>query len=53
MNYAPEKIVEMYYAYRIDPKLSLTLDYQHIQNPAYNADRGPVSIVGARIHVDF
>jgi len=53
MNYAPEKIVEMYYAYRIDPKLSLTLDYQHIQNPAYNVDRGPISIVGARIHIDF
>jgi high affinity Mn2+ porin len=35
-----------------DP-LSLTLDYQFVDNPGYNADRGPVSVFAARIHGQF
>ena len=31
----------------------LTLDYQYIVNPAYNRDRGPASVVGARMHAQF
>jgi hypothetical protein len=27
---------------------TVTLDYQFIVNPAYNRDRGPVSVIGAR-----
>jgi hypothetical protein len=30
-----------------------SLDYQHIWNPAYDADRGPVNIFGGRIHAEF
>jgi len=30
-----------------------TLDYQLVVNPGYNADRGPVSIVGVRVHAAF
>jgi len=30
-----------------------TLDYQLIINPAYNRDRGPVSIVGTRLRAQF
>ncbi len=30
-----------------------TLDAQHIANPAHNADRGPVDILGCRIHVEY
>jgi high affinity Mn2+ porin len=32
---------------------ALTLGYQFIANPAYNAARGPVSVIGARLHVQF
>ena len=28
----------------------VTLDYQWAQNPAYNRDRGPVSIFAVRVH---
>jgi high affinity Mn2+ porin len=28
-------------------------DYQLITNPAYNADRGPVSIFSGRINAEF
>jgi hypothetical protein len=33
--------------------MSVSLDFQHIWNPAYNADRGPVEIFGARMHAEF
>jgi high affinity Mn2+ porin len=53
LAYAPEKIVEMYYAARLGPHLSLTADFQHVLNPAYNHARGPVSVVAARAHLEF
>jgi high affinity Mn2+ porin len=31
----------------------VTFDYQFIVNPAYNRDRGPVSLVGTRLHAEF
>jgi high affinity Mn2+ porin len=53
LNYAPEGIVEAYYNYKIAAPLSLTLDYQFFDNPAYNQDRGPVSVFTARLHAAF
>jgi high affinity Mn2+ porin len=29
----------------------VTFDYQLIINPAYNRDRGPVSVLGVRVHM--
>jgi high affinity Mn2+ porin len=29
------------------------LDYQFVANPAFNRDRGPVSVLGTRIHWEF
>jgi high affinity Mn2+ porin len=53
LNYHPERILETYYAYAIDRNFTLTADYQLITNPAYNADRGPVSIFSGRLHGEF
>ena len=47
-----EKILEAYYSLPIY-SWQLTLDYQFITNPAYNRDRGPVSVVAARMHAQF
>ncbi len=33
--------------------LTVTADYQFITQPAYNADRGPVSIFSGRLHGEF
>ena len=49
---APERIVEAYYQLPVS-FFKLTLDYQFIVNPAYNADRGPASVVAARLHAQF
>jgi high affinity Mn2+ porin len=53
LNYRPEQILEAYYAYALGKGFTLTADYQLITNPAYNADRGPVSIFSGRLHGEF
>ena len=53
LNYRPEQILEVYYAYAVTKALALTIDYQFIANPAYNADRGPLSIFSGRVHAEF
>jgi high affinity Mn2+ porin len=53
LSYRPETIVEIYYAVGITKGITLTLDYQFIKNPAYNSDRGPASIISARLHSEF
>jgi high affinity Mn2+ porin len=53
LNYSPERILETYYAYSVNKNVTLTADYQLITNPSYNADRGPVSIIAARLHAEF
>ena len=53
LNYRPEKILETYYSLGVVKGTWLTLDYQYIRHPAYNADRGPVSIGAVRLHGEF
>jgi high affinity Mn2+ porin len=51
-NPGSEKIIEMYYSFPVF-SWRVTFDYQFVANPAYNRDRGPVSIVGTRLHAQF
>ena len=53
LNYRPEQILEAYYAYSLNKWATLTFDYQFIDNPGYNADRGPVSVFTGRLHAQF
>ncbi len=53
LNYQRETIFETYYSWALNGHVALALDYQHIRNPAYNADRGPYQVIGARIHVEY
>ena len=48
-----ESILETYYDAAIARFLHVAIDYQLVNNPAYNTDRGPVSIVAARFHAQF
>ena len=52
-NYGAEKILETYYSMRVNRYVTLAVNYQHVNNPAYNRDRGPVSIFGVRAHAEF
>ena len=53
LNYSPERILETYYSFKLNKWSALTFDYQFVANPAYNADRGPVSIFSGRLHGEF
>jgi high affinity Mn2+ porin len=53
LNYRRERVFETYYAYALNKQITLTADYQLITNPAYNADRGPVSVFSGRFHGEF
>jgi hypothetical protein len=50
---ATEDVFEVYYSLSLGSSAWFSVDYQRIWNPAYNADRGPVDIFGARAHVEF
>jgi hypothetical protein len=52
-HYRPEQILEAYYSFNAFRGFWVSVDGQHIANPAYNADRGPVNIVGMRVHVEY
>jgi high affinity Mn2+ porin len=53
LNYSPERIFEAYYSWKLNSWSTVTFDYQFVTNPAYNADRGPVSIFSGRLHAEF
>ncbi|MFY9261082.1 MAG: carbohydrate porin [Gallionella sp.] len=53
LRYQPETIVEGYYSFNLCRGAWLTTDYQHIQNPAYNADRGPINVYAVRLHLEY
>jgi high affinity Mn2+ porin len=52
-NAGPEQILELYYNISIFSFSHFTADYQFINHPAYNRDRGPVSIFGLRLHLQY
>lgn len=53
LNYGWEKILETYYDFKIWKAIHGAVDYQFITDPAFNRDRGPVSVFGARLHWEF
>jgi len=52
-NAGPEQILEAYYSVALFSFARFTADYQFFKNPAYNRDRGPVSVFGLRLHVQY
>ncbi len=53
LRYGRETIWESYYRARLVRWLFATLDVQHIDNPAYNRDRGPVWVGTLRLHIEM
>ncbi|MFC0168950.1 carbohydrate porin [Pseudoduganella danionis] len=53
LQYRQEQAMEAYYNLALNPSLALTLDWQRIRHPAYNAARGPVDIASLRLHTEF
>jgi hypothetical protein len=53
LNYGPEMIWESYYNYRVLKGFFASLDFQHVTNPAFNRDRGPVWVSSLRLHLEY
>ncbi len=52
-HYAPEKVIETYYAVQLWKGFVASADYQLIVAPAYNADRGPAHVFSGRLRASF
>lgn len=52
-HYSRENIAELFYQCKLLYNLWISLDYQFVDHPAYNQDRGPVHVFGARAHIEF
>jgi len=48
LNDRPEQVVEGYYRWRVLAGAWLSVDWQRLTNPGYNADRGPVDVLSLR-----
>ncbi len=53
LNYGPEEIFETYYRIQLGRFIQLSPDFQYIENPGYNRDRGPVKVYGMRLRVSY
>ena len=53
LNYRPERVWEAYYLSNLGHGLAISADYQRIQSPGYNADRGPASFLAMRLHAEY
>jgi high affinity Mn2+ porin len=52
-NYTRENIIEVFYQIKIFRSVWANLDYQFVEHPAYNGDRGSVHVFAARAHIEF
>lgn len=52
LRYGTENIFETYYTAHVWRGISVAGDFQHIQNPGYNQDRGPALVSSIRIHFE-
>jgi high affinity Mn2+ porin len=53
LSYDSEKSIETYYDFAIAKCCHLAIDYQFFADPAFNRDRGPVSVFEGRLHWEF
>jgi len=53
LNYGRENIFEGYYNAHVWRGLFISPNLQHINNPGYNRDRGPVLVGSMRFHLEF
>jgi len=52
LRYGGEKILEAYYTAHAWRGLTFAVDVQRVWNPGYNQDRGPLTVISLRCHVE-
>lgn len=53
IRYGTERVLEAYYRFEPIRFLQISPDLQYIENPGYNRDRGPATVVGFRVHAEY
>ena len=53
LNYSLENLTEFYYSFQMSSNIFLSATYQHIINPGYNKERGPVDAFSVRLHMQI
>jgi len=53
LTYGRENIEEVFYTVHAWRGLFFAFDLQHVNDPGYNQVRGPVTVPGVRMHVEF
>ena len=53
LRYGPEIVWESYYNARLWPGFFVSIDAMHVNNPAFNQDRGPLWIESLRLHLEW
>jgi high affinity Mn2+ porin len=53
LHYGAEEILEAFYNWEVRKYINVTADFQGVNNPAYNKDRGPVAILAIRFHLAY
>jgi high affinity Mn2+ porin len=53
LTYGLESVLETYYDFQVWKTIHVAFDYQFVNNPAFNRDRGPVSVFAGRLHWEF
>jgi high affinity Mn2+ porin len=53
LRYGWEEIIEIYYRFAIIKGMYVDFDFQGINHPAYNRDRGPVAVESLLVHIEF
>ena len=48
-----EDALDVFYSYNLHRTFWFAGDFQHIANPGFNADRGPVNIFSVKLHGEF
>jgi high affinity Mn2+ porin len=53
LNYGLEQVFETYYRVQFGQYAQLSPDFQYIQSPGYNRDRGPVEVYSLRLRLSY
>jgi high affinity Mn2+ porin len=53
LNPGSERVFDVFYSANFLKSFWLAGDYQHITNPAFNRDRGPVNVWSMKVHGEF
>lgn len=53
LSYAAERVLDFFYSFAPVELGSVSIEIQRFENPAFNRDRGPITVLGARLHLEL